>query len=234
MEHYVLKVQTLRDPQTKKSIPMYVGNASMYGRVMRANKNLSGANKTLGSPFYFHTIEEAEEAFQSPLIDSNQPLNLSKADIVRVYSENNRKKTEYVKTVFCNADDFDCNVIHLDGSMMARKAVIHSDNDVEFYGEFRPYNPSKHARNYYLVDDNEQIIGSFRMPHYHIMSVKIRDDMRHKGYGYLMLKSFMNYHPGENFSLNVYADNDAAIALYKKLGFHFVTGPYVYNLTMEC
>jgi ribosomal protein S18 acetylase RimI-like enzyme len=88
-----------------------------------------------------------------------------------------------------------------------------------------------HVSNYeglYFLYKDRKVIGQFEFfsEDNSLWSVRIDDNFRGKGYGFIFLNEFLKYIKKnteiKEIKLNVYKDNKVAINLYKKLGFEII------------
>lgn len=88
-----------------------------------------------------------------------------------------------------------------------------------------------HVSNYeglYFLYKDRKVIGQFEFfsEDNSLWAVRIDDNFRGKGYGYIFLNEFLNYIRKKtkikDIKLNVKNDNEVAINLYKKLGFEII------------
>ena len=83
----------------------------------------------------------------------------------------------------------------------------------------------------YSLTENGSLVGFAQIANKfncnHICRVLIKPDMRGKQLGKRIMESVLNTHKSssKNYSLFVYNDNEIAINLYKKLGFHINQPP---------
>ena len=90
----------------------------------------------------------------------------------------------------------------------------------QYYDDFLGHNNIVYE--YY---DDDRYLGEFKMfaETNYIHSLRIMPWERRKGYGTRMLEALFAEHPHTTFSLHVEVTNEAAVAMYEKLGFELVS-----------
>ncbi len=99
-------------------------------------------------------------------------------------------------------------------------------NDGLIIKRFIDYWTEGYSGLYFLYKDRQKI-GNFQFHEDNsLWSLKIDENQRGKGYGFIFLNEFLKYIKKnteiKEIKLNVYKDNKVAINLYKKLGFEII------------